>query len=315
MAAGFIDTECLIGDVVNNQVVINPTNIVSISKDTEFLSQKGIVIFLPSTKADWVGTSTTTGRIIHIGHTPSTGTTLIHPRNNRIADPFQRLHLVLELIYLCQLIPIQPLDRLLHCILHLLLVLCRQLRAYVIIFDGVPHAIRVVLQRILRLHFLLMFFVLCLVFLRLLHHFFYLLLREPTLVVCNCDFVLLPCRLVLRRHVQDPVSINVETNSDLWNSTRSRWDPRKLKLAQQISLIFHPHKPGSKPQVDCRSKLKTPALSSWEWWCFLVSTPNLAAVVALWEFGLTHQQEPHRERCSCPSSHLSNTSPLAPYTF
>lgn len=28
---------------------------VIVSKDTEFLSQKGIVIFLPSTKADWVG--------------------------------------------------------------------------------------------------------------------------------------------------------------------------------------------------------------------------------------------------------------------
>ncbi|KAK6943677.1 Glutamate dehydrogenase, NAD-specific [Dillenia turbinata] len=40
--------------------------------------------------------------------------------------------------------------------------------------------------------------------------------------------------LVLGRDIQDTISINVEANSDLWNTPRSRWDTRELKLAQKV---------------------------------------------------------------------------------
>ena len=62
-------------------------------------------------------------------------------------------------------------------------------------------------------------------------------LGETTLVVRDGDAARLASRLVGGRDVQDTVSINVEGNFNLWNTTRSRRNARQLKLAEELVVL------------------------------------------------------------------------------
>jgi NAD-specific glutamate dehydrogenase len=64
-----------------------------------------------------------------------------------------------------------------------------------------------------------------------------LYLGETTLVVSDGDAARLASRLVGGRDVQDNVSINVEDNFNLWNTTRSRRNARQLKLAEEVVVL------------------------------------------------------------------------------
>jgi hypothetical protein len=64
-----------------------------------------------------------------------------------------------------------------------------------------------------------------------------LYLGETTLVVSDGDAARLASRLVGGRDVQDTVSINVEGNFNLWNTTRSRRNARQLKLAEEVVVL------------------------------------------------------------------------------
>ena len=58
-----------------------------------------------------------------------------------------------------------------------------------------------------------------------------------TLVVSDGDAARLASRLVGGGDVQVIVSINVEDNFDLWNTTRSRRNARQLKLAEEVVVL------------------------------------------------------------------------------
>jgi NAD-specific glutamate dehydrogenase len=64
-----------------------------------------------------------------------------------------------------------------------------------------------------------------------------LLLGETTLVVSDGDAARLASCLVGGRDVQNTVSINVEGNFNLWNTTRSRRNARQLKLAEELVVL------------------------------------------------------------------------------
>lgn len=68
----------------------------------------------------------------------------------------------------------------------------------------------------------------------LLHHALDLILAEATLVVGDGDLVLLAGGLVLSRHVEDTVGVNVEHHVDLGHTTGSWGDAAQLELAQQV---------------------------------------------------------------------------------
>ena len=70
-------------------------------------------------------------------------------------------------------------------------------RADLLIADGVPHVEGVIFQAVLGLDALLVLLVLALVLLGILHHPLDLVLAQSTLVISNCDLVLLACGLVL----------------------------------------------------------------------------------------------------------------------
>merc|ERR1719383_75533 len=135
-----------------------------------------------------------------------------HHHNSR---PLRPTHLVLELLLLRELVGVDPLDRLLHGVLDGLLVLRRRRRGHLLVLDRVAHRVGVVLERVLRLDLVLVALVLGLVLLGLLHHALDVVLAQAALVVGDRDLVHLARRLVLRRHVEDAVGVNVERHRDL----------------------------------------------------------------------------------------------------
>ena len=169
--------------------------------------------------------------VVHRGRAASA---LVHLRDDGVADALQFLHLVVELVRFRKLVAVQPANGRRNSVLDLLLVGGRELRGDLLVLDSVPHVVGVVLQRVLGFHLLLVLLVLRLVLLRLLHHLLDLVLRQPALVVGDRDLVLLSRRLVLRRHVENAVGVDVEADGDLGNSTRGRGNAGQLELAQQV---------------------------------------------------------------------------------
>ena len=75
------------------------------------------------------------------------------------------------------------------------------------------------------------------VFLGFIYHAVNLLLGETTLVISDGDAAQLASRLVGGGDVQDVVSINVEGNFNLWNTTRSRRNAGQLKLVEEVVVL------------------------------------------------------------------------------
>ncbi|TVU36755.1 hypothetical protein EJB05_18701, partial [Eragrostis curvula] len=188
-----------------------------------------------------LGTSTApTGRriLVHASSAAHVGpSALVHLRDDGVADALQLLHLVFKLVHLCELVAVQPADGSVNGVLNLLLVLRGELGGDLVVLDGVPHVVGVVLQPVLGFHLLLELLVLRLVLLSLLHHLLDLLLAEPTLVVGDRDLVLLPGGLVLSRDVEDAIGIDVEADSDLGHAARCRRDARQLELAEEVVVL------------------------------------------------------------------------------
>mmetsp|Transcript_22411 Transcript_22411/g.42737 ORF Transcript_22411/g.42737 Transcript_22411/m.42737 type:complete len:380 (-) Transcript_22411:920-2059(-) len=181
--------------------------------------------------------SSITPHATHVRHSSwHTSTCLVHLGHNRIADALKLLELVLKLIHLSKLIGLQPLNCLLNLFFDLLLVISIKLATNLVILNGVPHVVRVILQCVLGIHLLLVLLVLCLVLLSLLDHAFNLLLGKAALVIGDGDLVLLAGGLVLSRHIEDTIGINVEAHIDLGNTSGCRRDSRQLKLAQEVVI-------------------------------------------------------------------------------
>ncbi|KAL0911704.1 hypothetical protein M5K25_019863 [Dendrobium thyrsiflorum] len=147
---------------------------------------------------------------------------LVHFGDDRVADALEFLHLVIKLISLSQLITFKPLDSLINGIFNLLLVISSKLRGNLLILDGVPHIVRIILQCVLRLHLFLVLLVLRLVLFSFLNHLLNLLLAQTALVIGDGDLILLPSCFILSRNIQDTIGINVKANSNLGNTPGSR---------------------------------------------------------------------------------------------
>ncbi|KAG6476910.1 hypothetical protein ZIOFF_066158 [Zingiber officinale] len=162
---------------------------------------------------------------------------LAHLGDDRIADALTLPQLVLELIRLGELVPVEPLGRLLYCPLDPPLVCGRHPPTDLLVPYRVTHAVRVVLQRVLRIHLLLVLLVFHLVLLRLPHHLLDLFLAHQSLVVGDRDLATLPRRFVLRRHVQDPVRVEVKAHVDLRHASLRRRNAEELEFAEQV-VVF-----------------------------------------------------------------------------
>jgi len=164
---------------------------------------------------------------------------LVDLHHDRIHNAFELLLLRLKLILLGQLVLVEPIQRLLYSLLDLLLVITLKLLLELLLIQSVAHSETVVLQAILCLNLTLVLLILFTELLSLLHHAINLGLRQATLLVRDRDLVGLSCGLVLSRHIQDAVGINVKCDLDLGHATRCWWDSIKMELAQQVVILGH----------------------------------------------------------------------------
>merc|ERR1719453_3045831 len=104
--------------------------------------------------------------------------------------------------------------------------------------DLVLHVVSVALEAVLGVDALLGLSVLISELLSLTDHALNVLLAQAALVVGDGNVGLLAGgRLVLSGHVEHTVGVNVEGDLNLGHATRSRGDPSKLELAQQVVVL------------------------------------------------------------------------------
>merc|ERR1719223_517828 len=169
--------------------------------------------------------------------TPSCGLVDLH--HDWVHNALELLLFCFELILLGHLVLVQPVEGLLHSLLDFVFVVTLKLVHQLLLLQGVTHGEAVVLQAVLCFNLSLCFLVFGTEFLSLLHHAVNFSLGKTALLVCDGDLVGFACGLVLCRHVQDPICINVKGYFDLGNTTWCRWDAVKVKLSQQVVILSH----------------------------------------------------------------------------
>merc|ERR1712228_344173 len=183
---------------------------------------------------------TTARHSSHVRHTAwSTSGGLVELGDDRVADGLHLLLLLLELLNLGQLVGVQPLDGLIALVGDQLLVVSRDLVGHLLVVNGGLHVEAVALQAVLGRDPVLLLVVLVLELLGVVDHALDLFLGQTYLVVSDGDLVLLPSALVTGRHVQDTVSVDVEGDLDLRNTTGSGGNTSQVKLAEEMVVLGH----------------------------------------------------------------------------
>jgi len=149
------------------------------------------------------------------------------------------LELVLVLLLGGGLVGVEPLDGLLAAVLDLLLVLVRELGGKGLVAGAVASAVDEGLEVVLGLDTIAVLLIVLLVSLSVVDHTLDILLAETTLVVCDGDVVGLAGALLRGGDVHDAVSIDIEGNLDLGDTTRHGRDARELESAQTVVVGGH----------------------------------------------------------------------------
>jgi hypothetical protein len=151
----------------------------------------------------------------------------------------QLLLLLRELLRLRQLIPVQPVQRRVQQPPRLLHVPLAQPTLHFRLVQTRLHVKDVRLQPVLCRNPLLLPVVFVLELLSIVHHAFDLFLGEPTLVVRNCDLLLLPGALLHRGHVENPVGVHVKGDLNLRCAAWRRRNAGQVKFPQQMVVLGH----------------------------------------------------------------------------
>merc|ERR1712032_230385 len=174
------------------------------------------------------------------GHTTSTTSLLVHLGHDGVDNSLNLLLLAFVDALLLHIIGgIHPGNGLVDDLGDLLLVSSVQLATDVVVVEGVADVKDVAFQSVLGLNLALVGLVLSLVLLSLSNHALDIVLGETALVVGDGDAVLLGSALVLSRDVEDTVGINIESDLDLRNTTRSGGNARELELAEGVVVLGH----------------------------------------------------------------------------
>nr|CAA55170.1 LAC ORF [Drosophila auraria] len=145
---------------------------------------------------------------------------------------------VVELLLLGGGVGVQPADGLVALLQDGVLVGLVQLSGASLL-HRLLHVEDVALQRVPRGDALAVLLVLVCVLLRLVYHAVDLSLREPSLVVLDCDVLGLARAHLLGRDVQDAVGVHVEGDLDLGHSTRGWRNAGQVEGAQRIVVLGH----------------------------------------------------------------------------
>ncbi|OWR50326.1 LAC protein [Danaus plexippus plexippus] len=159
------------------------------------------------------------------------------PRLARSPPPRRVLQPVLVLLLLGQRVVVQPPHRLVTLVPRRALVSVAQLLSGVL--QGLLHTEHVRLQLVPCRHPLSLPLVLFLVALRLRQHALDLALRQPPLVVLDHDVLAAARAVLLGRHVQDAVGVQVEGHVYLGHSARRRRYAGQVERPQQVVVFRH----------------------------------------------------------------------------
>ena len=123
---------------------------------------------------------------------------------------FSVFQLMLELLLSSGVTGIEPLDNFVAFVGYAFPVSFRDFLLHFSVLDGILHVEAVRLEVVFRYDPLLLRLVLRVVSFRFVHHSFYVLFSEPSLVVGYRYLVLLVRRLLHGGHVQDTIRVDVE---------------------------------------------------------------------------------------------------------
>lgn len=170
------------------------------------------------------------------GATGSAAST-VELHHDGVGDTLQLLLLVLVLLTGGLLVLVEPVDDLVNLGLELVLVRSIKLLVDLGVGQGVAQRVGVRLQTVLGRDTASLSLVLVLELLGLSKHALDVLLGETALVIGNDNLVCLPSALLECGDVNDSVSVNVEGDLDLRNTTRRRRDAGQLELAEQVVVL------------------------------------------------------------------------------
>jgi len=165
--------------------------------------------------------------------------TLVHLGDDWGADLLEFLLLVFELVLLGSLVGIEPLDGLAALVGDGLDLFLGDLVLDLVVLDGLLHLESVGLELVLGLDLVLLGLVFRLELLGVVDHLFNVLLGKSALVVGDGDLVLFASGLVTGRDVEDTVSIDVEGDLDLGNTSWSWGDLGEIELAEDVVVLGH----------------------------------------------------------------------------
>ncbi|KAJ6635558.1 hypothetical protein Bhyg_14144 [Pseudolycoriella hygida] len=136
-----------------------------------------------------------------------------------------------------ELIAIQPFDCFVAFIEDECFVGIGNFALQIVFIHGSLHVEAVRLQSILSGNGFLLLFIFRSVFFSFIDHSLDVFLAQTTLVICDCDLVFFVRRFLQSGYIQNAVSVNIESDFNLWYATWCWWNARQFEFAQQI-VIF-----------------------------------------------------------------------------
>jgi hypothetical protein len=157
--------------------------------------------------------------------------------HNGVSDSLNLLLASLELLSGSLLVIIEPLDGFIDSLSELGLVISLELTTNVLILESVAEVVSIRLETVLGSNTGSGSFIFSLVLLGFGNHTLNIFLGKTTLIVGDGDLVGLSGGLIESRDVQDTVSINIEGNFDLGNTTGSGGDTSKFELSENVVIL------------------------------------------------------------------------------
>ena len=177
--------------------------------------------------------STSAAHILHAsGH--AIVSALVQLGHDGGADTLEHLELVLELLDHSELVGVEPLDGGVNGPVDGFLVALLNLGSDPLLSDGVAHAVSVVLEGVNGFDLLLVLLVLSLVFLGVLDHLLDLVLGQAALIVGDGDLPGISGGLVLGRHVEDAVGVDIEGDVNLGDGAGGGGMPVSSNLPRRL---------------------------------------------------------------------------------
>merc|ERR1711907_710647 len=169
----------------------------------------------------------------------STSSGLVDSHHDGIELGFKLFLLGLESVGLSFSVAVNPLETLVRGGLNGLLVLISEVSLELLVVESVSHLEAVVLKAVLSFNFLSDGIILSAELVGISHHLLNLLLSETTFIVGDCDVLSLASGLIASRHVENTVSIDIESDLDLRSTSWCRRNSFKVELSELMVILGH----------------------------------------------------------------------------